>query len=506
MARVAARRRLLPLLPLLLGMLGASATAADAQRGRALYEGRAPFAAQGATMPPCANCHRPSGMGNFEGGLAVPPIAGPTLFKPLDGDTARYFAASSRLRVRPAYDEASLGRLLRRGESPDGVTMAPAMPRYGLDDADLSDLTAYLRSLSDTLPPGIDADTVRVATITTPDADPVRRDAMLDTLRRFVEQKNSQSRHDAQRSAQSARTREMVMYRKFRVWQLEHWALQGEPATWAGQLEERQSRQPVYAVVAGMGSADWSPVDAFCERRRLPCLLPLVDAGAGAEPGFYSLHYHAGIDAEAATLARRLKAQGMVRVSMWSDRPTLAERVRGVLVREGLDVADRGGSAIVSLLAPEAHSARLRERQKNALPVAWLPGMHALGRKQLEAALPLTGRGWIVTPMRSGELLDRQLLRTRMWLRGQRLDALPVDVAASTLQAATVLGEGLMHLDFGFTQEYLMELLEHGLENVIPWSPFARLSIGPDQRIASKGSWVGEVLEGRVEWQWTPQP
>ena len=52
----------------------------------------------------------------------------------------------------------------------------------------------------------------------------------------------------------------------------------------------------------------------------------------------------------------------------------------------------------------------------------------------------------------------------------------------------------------------LLELLEHGLENVIPWSPYPRLAIGPDQRIASKGSWVGEVREGRVAWQWQALP
>lgn len=503
MAWVASLQRLLAAQLVLLMQVTA---AADVHRGRALYEGQLQLAVQGSPMPPCANCHRPSGMGTFEGGLAVPPIAGPMLFRPLDRDTARFFSTSSRLRVRPAYDESSLGRLLRSGESPDGVMMAPAMPRYGLDDADLSDLTAYLRSLAQVPPPGIDADTVRVATITTPDADPARRDAMLETLRRFVEQKNGQSRHELQRSAQSSRTREMVMYRKFRVWKLDHWALQGDPATWAAQLEERQSSQPVYAVVAGMGSADWAPVDAFCERRRLPCLLPLVDVGAGASTGFYSLHYHAGIDADAAMAARRLKAQGLVRVAMWSEAPLLAERVRVVLVREGLEVVDRNPSAIVSLLAPQAHAPRLREHQHEPLPVVWLPGTHALGQKQLDTALSLTGRGWIVTPMRNGEALDRQLQRTRIWLRGQGLESVPADVAASTLQAATVLGEGLMHLDFGFTPEYLLELLEHGLENVIPWSPYARLAIGPEQRIASKGSWIGEVHDGRVDWAWAAQP
>ena len=42
-------------------------------------------------------------------------------------------------------------------------------------------------------------------------------------------------------------------------------------------------------------------------------------------------------------------------------------------------------------------------------------------------------------------------------------------------------------------------LLEHGLENVVPWSPYPRLAIGPGQRIASKGSWIGAVEGGRVQ-------
>jgi mono/diheme cytochrome c family protein len=484
-----------------------AAQAADVERGRALYEGRIAMAtiASSPMSAACSDCHRPSGMGNFEGGLAVPPIAGPMLFKPLDRDTGRFFAASSRWRVRPAYDEAALGRLLRNGVSPDGVTIAAAMPRYRLGDTDLADLSAYLRQLSDGPPPGLDAGSVRVATITTPDADPARRDAMLTTLQHFVAQKNGQSRHEAQRSAQSSRTREMVMYRKFRVWQLEHWALQGEPSTWGAQLDEWQSRRPVYALVAGMGVADWSPVDAFCARRRLPCLLPLVDAGGGSAPGFYSLHYHAGIDADATLAARRLKDQGVRRVALWGDAPALAARVRDVLQREGLAV-DAEAAAVVSLLPPAAHAAHLRGAARKEGPVAWLPGTHALGAAQLDAALALTGRGWIVTPMRSGELLDRQLERTRLWLRGQGLGTLPADVAASALQAATVLGEGLVHLDFGFTPEYLLELLEHGLENVIPWSPYPRLAIGPEQRIASKGSWVGEVRDGRIDWQWAATP
>lgn len=487
-------------------MLGtwAPAQAADAERGRALYEGRAALpGVEGAPLAAgCVACHRPSGMGNFEGGVAVPPIAGPMLFRPLDRDTGRFFKASAAWRVRPAYDADSLGTLLRSGSTPDGQVLPATMPRYAIGERDLDDLVAYLRTLSAQPPAGLDDETVRIATISTPDADPARRDAMLATLQQFVAQKNGQSRHEAHRSVQAQRTREMVMYRKFRVWQLEHWALQGDASTWAAQLDGWQARQPVYAVVAGIGGAHWAPVDAFCERHRLPCLLPLVDVGAEA-PNFYSLHYHAGIDADARLAAQTLKQQGLRRVALWADAPALAAQVRETLRREGILVVEERTAAVVSLLPPNAHAQRLRGETR---PVLWLAGTHALGTTELDAVAAAGARGWIVTPMRTGEALERQLQRARLWLRGRGLEGVPVDVAASTLQAATVLGEGLAHADFGFTPEYVLELLEHGLENVIPWSPYPRLAIGPGQRIASKGSWVGELDGGQLHWRWAASP
>jgi hypothetical protein len=125
-----------------------------------------------------------------------------------------------------------------------------------------------------------------------------------------------------------------------------------------------------------------------------------------------------------------------------------------------------------------------------------------LESNMLRRATEGLAQGWIVSPLRQGADLERVLARTRAWQRAQGLEALPTEVSAAALQAATVLGEGLAHLDFGFTPEYLLELLEHGLENVVPWSPFPRMAIGPDQRIAVKGSQLGEVRNGVVTWQW----
>jgi hypothetical protein len=177
-----------------------------------------------------------------------------------------------------------------------------------------------------------------------------------------------------------------------------------------------------------------------------------VDVGAEAA-GFYSLHYHQGLDADARQGARPLRAGGVRRVSLWG-RSRRSCHASPTNSREGLLVVDREADAIVSLLAPHEHVPRLAGI---AQPVLWLPGLHALGSRELDAALAARPRGWIITPMRSGEALDRQLVRAREWLRQQGLAGVPLDVGASTLQAATVLGEGLVHVDFAFTPEYLLE-------------------------------------------------
>ena len=373
-------------------------------------------------------------------------------------------------------------------------------------DTQVADLAAHLRGLSNAAPPGVQDDGVYLATVSTPDADPQRRDAMLATLAAFIAQKNGQSRHESSRSAQASQTHEMKMYTKFRVWHLAHWALQGEPASWPQQLAAYQAARPVFALVAGIGRADWTPVDAFCARERLPCLLPLVEAGAGdGAGGAYALHYQRGADAEAALAVRLLREQHIGAVQVWRDDAggAWAARMVAALERGGIRVVSGDGAqgeAVVSLLAPPAQLARRRTQAAPAVPLLWMPGLHGVGQADLAEATQGLAQGWVVTSMRSGAALDRQLLRTRTWMRQQGLSQLPADVVASSLQAAMVLGDGLAHLDFAFTPEYLLELLEHGLENMVPWSPFPRLSIGPDQRVAVKQIQVAQVRGGALGW------
>lgn len=492
---------------------------ADPQRGADLYAGRLPMTAtttHGAPVPPklaaCVQCHRPSGLGGFEGGAPVPPIAARYLFSPYDADTGRFFVdAGARLRIRPAYDEATLATLLRSGVTPDGQVVRAPMPVYRFDERDARDLAAYLRGLSTQAAPGIDATTVRIATITTPGIDPSRAQAMLEVMHAFEAGRNHQTRQEFRRSAQSRRSHEMVRMQKFRLWKVLHWTLEGDPSTWPAQLERYQTEEPVFALVSGMGAGDWSPVESFCERRRLPCILPQLEQappGVDAAQRFFSVYFHAGLVQDLDLALASLRQRGVRSVELWTGA-AMPEASRALVARR-LDAAGlarveraaRPGEAVLSLLGPDEHLQRWQARGAAPDAVAWLPGARWQPASQWLAGTEGARTKLLVTPLRPSDEAAATMARSREWARSNGLQSLPTDVVANTLYAATVFGEAFMHLDFDFTREYVLELLEHRLETVLPLSPYPRLSIGPDQRVASKGSYVGRVDDGRVVWQW----
>lgn len=472
--------------------------------GEDLYLGRRPLleADSPRQAQPCVNCHRPSGLGNFEGRLQVPPIAGRWLFQALDRATAHFFSPSAKWRIRPAYTDASLAKLLREGRTPDGVTLHPAMPRYAISDAQVAALSGYLRTLSIQSPRGIDDHQVRLATVITPDADPERAEAMVQVIQRFVERKNGQSRHEDQRMAQANRTGDMFMYRKYRHWDLSVWRLQGDPGTWEEQLQHLQGTRPVYALVAGMGAAQWSPVERFCDRTRLPCLLPQVTARElGARQ--WTLLFHAGLKADAQRAASWLQQRGVTQFAVQAAPPQAALVAPAVsaLLSVGLTAARAAGPGVADVILAPCNHDWSPWAGRPANPVVWLPGLSACNSAEWRSFAEVMPQGLIVTPVDVGVLAANRLSRARAWLSSERL-ALPADVTGYTLQALTALGESLAHIDLNFTPAYVVELLEHNLENLVPWSPLPRLSLGPDQRIASKGSFVGESVGGSLTWRW----
>lgn len=281
------------------------------ETGRRIYEdGMLPGGGQLRAMRPegfemkgkhaaCVTCHRRSGMGSVEGSIdstiLVPPVAGPVLFTPARFaasylDTSHHYVpneAWARTLTRPGYDRQSLAHALRAGQDPAGKRLLAPMPLYDIDDASLDALSVYLEQLLTAPDPGVEPNTLHLATVVTPDARPEHVDAVLGVLRAWAN-----TAHGAGKP-----------------WHLHEWKLTGSPATWPTQLETHYRQQPVFALLSGVGHIYWSPVHHFCEQQRVPCILPSVENMPDPGNDYYSMYFSPGVALEARVLARYLDEQ-----------------------------------------------------------------------------------------------------------------------------------------------------------------------------------------------------
>jgi hypothetical protein len=259
---------------------------------------------QGATVA-CVSCHRRSGLGSVEGVDQVAPIAGRFTF----GDDPRALVSMNFRNIKnfnqkhEPFDDQSFASAVRQGRHMNGRDLSTIMPRFDFTDIELRGLASYLRALSAKWSPGVDARTIHFATVITPDVSPQRKQAFLETIKAAVNQKNG---NYAPRMRTMSSAAEM-MFNTNRFWDLAVWELQGDPQTWAAQLEERYRTQPVFALVSGLGAGQWVPVHDFCERQHVACWFPSIDAPPeSAAKDFYSLYFSNGVELEAEVLARHL--------------------------------------------------------------------------------------------------------------------------------------------------------------------------------------------------------
>lgn len=266
---------------------------------------------QGAAVA-CVACHRPSGLGQVEGGTSVPPIAGHFLFgQPGNQQRVNMDPRVSKLfnQAHEPYNASSLADAVVKGNNNRGQVMSPAMPRYALGGADLQALEVYLKQLSAQWSPGVSDASIRFATVITPDVDPVRRQAVKDMLQLIVRQKNG-STHPAQerRTRHHMTSAAELILGTERKWELDIWELQGAPETWGQQLDQRYRSQPVFALLSGVSQGSWQPVHDFCVREKVPCWFPSVELPVQtASP--YAFYFSGGVALEAQVLARQLLAQ-----------------------------------------------------------------------------------------------------------------------------------------------------------------------------------------------------
>jgi hypothetical protein len=459
----------------------------------------------------CVNCHRRSGLGTIEGTYLVPPITAKYLLRSALTNTSDLDMAhvEGYHQGHVPYTDATLAAAIRDGVASDGHRLSMLMPRYNLDTGAMKDLLAYLKQLGTSPVPGVGERVLEFATIVTPDADPMERDAMLGVLRRFFA---------TQREVIAAETRPMkaqreIRYRVTRQWNLHVWEVKGPSDTWESQLHERMAVEPVFAVVSGIGRATWEPVHRFCESEHVPCLFPNIDVPVVHESDFYATYFSRGVLLEADLMAEWLKKTGagvaahtrLVQVFRHGDiGAAAASALRAAAGRH--DEVDRElpqaktpddlAAALADIGSADVLVLWLRPDDLKALPIQ--PPRTAVvlmsGLMGGMEAAPLSG-DWLRQVHMSYpiDLPERRVARMNFpygWFKVQQIPLIAERVQVNTYLACVITSETVGHLFDSFVPEYLIERLEMMVSRRLANAYFPRLGLAPGQRFASKGGYV----------------
>ena len=480
--------------------------------GKALVgEREAGVRAEGADAA-CVNCHRRSGLGTLEGNIVVPPITGKYLFRPLgrqlgDVDILRF--GQGYALDRSPYTEEALTRAIREGIGKNGRKLNFLMPRFRMDDAALASLTSYLKDLSAGPVPGVTDDTLHFATIITPDADPVKRQGMLDVLQSFFADKNEFIRGGGKPMQSSLG----IHYRVTRKWQLHVWQLSGTPETWERQLHQHLQAEPVFAVISGIGGKTWEPVHRFCEREGIPCLFPNVDLPVVAEKDFYAIYFSKGVLLEAELIAGQLKRLQQSRalsrvIQVVREDDMGVDAARAVCV----DAGPLGLKAETRVLKSDASEKDLAALLKDTGPgdavILWLRPLDlaSLPGKTRSSAVFVSGimggfedaplpAAWRHVAQLSYPLDLPEQRKIRMfyplgWFRIKHIPLVDERVQSDTYLACGILAENLSFMLDSFVRDYLVERIETMLSERVLTGEYPRLGLAPGQRFASKGGYM----------------
>lgn len=491
-------------------------------------EGSAPV---DGTQVACVNCHRRSGFGGKEGRNTIPPITARYLFRARNGDSDRDIPYVPGMRLdRQPYNDATLARAIREGLDAQDRPLNYLMPQFDLNDADMAALIAYLHRLDKRHVPGVSEGTLHLATIITPDTIPAKREAMLSVLRQFFADRNARQLPAAPRMLTSGRTAySKSMFRLHPKWVLHVWDLSGAPSGWQQQLGKYLAREPVFAVLSGLGGKTWEPVHAFCEAAALPCLFPNVELPVERAESNYVLYFSKGVLLEAELMVGDLLAAEprpgtVLQVYREGDvGEAAAQAAATLLLKQGVHVR----SVVLSQASStEAISKAFSAHDAQAL-LLWLrPNDLATLQEVAPAPMPVYFSGLMGglenSPMpgvwRSHSTMTYpfdlpEARRVRVdfalgWFALRKIPLVSAQMQVDTYLACGLLSETLNHMADNLDRDYLIERMQEMLEHRIVTGYYPHLALAKGQQFASKGGYlvrfadsVGKQLVTNNDWR-----
>lgn len=478
----------------------------------------------------CVSCHLRSGLGSIEGEVITPPTNGRRLYVerkayiPGSAFVPAFANYAKQLPERPAYTDETLSNLLLSGFDPTGRSVLKVMPRYDLNPQEMAAMIAYLKSLSDRLPPGVTPGQIRFATVIVEGTDPVRVESMLAPLKFGIERKNSLALAARKNDRVARMAYNMLGDLHHFTFSLAEWRLKGAPATWRAQLETYYRNEPVFALLGGISDGEWEPVHRFCEDMRLPNLLPVVAYPVISNTDWYSHYFSRGVRQEGEAAARYLYGMS----ELFKGRPVLQitrESRAGQALAGGFREtwSQSGGKPLVEVsLAPaeKLTSQRLKQLIAKHDPAALLiwddtpflaalagfeklkkrPGLvvtssTTLG-KQLwtipEALRPLLS---ITYPYRMPHEDARFDVALGKLLKGKPLSYYDQRILRQSYITNELLGKAMMDMRGEYHRDYLFDVI--GMMPDMYYPLYETVSFGPGQRYISKGCYIVQLGKGK---------
>jgi hypothetical protein len=472
-----------------------------------------------------------SGVGSIEGTIITPPTNGADLYLPRHPG-ARHGELQQQRRPtvfitphdRPAYTDASLGKVLTTGIDPAGDVLDHIMPRYLLEPRDLAILVYYLKHLSAEFSPGVDEKTLDFATIVVQDVPAADRDAMLKPLQLFIANRNARVRLFEGRKQHAVFAEDMdLSYRKL---SLSIWELAGPPDTWKTQLEAYYRKKPVFAVLGGIAKTTWQPIHEFCNKNGIPCILPSIEQPIVSEDNWYVLYFSRGPAQEGESAARYLRTRTdllkePVRIAQvyreGGKGAVIAQRFRDVLQTLGMAMpndmilhgndpvpgellnkaAGESGSTILALwLEAEDLSKISFPSPKTPLPPLFVSGS-LLGDRMEVVPEQVRSITYMTYPSRlpqESREVDRVVTT---WLKQNRLPISNKRVSADVYVLSTLITDVLMHMKRYYYRDHFLDVIDMQRDHDYTVLNYPRLSFGPGQRYASKGCYIVQLTNGR---------
>jgi hypothetical protein len=437
---------------------------------------------------------------------------------------------------RPPYTRETLAKALRFGIDPAGQVFNDVMPRYPLSDRDMSILIRYLELLSADPSPGAGNSEIKFATIISDEVRKEDRQALLQPLQAFIDQKNQQAKmYDDFIKFGYTPTADMKY--SFRKASLDIWELKGPSETWQSQLAAYNGKNPVFAVLGGISNGDWQPIHDFCETERIPCLYPITDYPVVDKKSWYTVYFNKGFAQEGEAVARYLNRMEHLTPEM-SILQIVQDSKQGKLLatgfQQGWKELDRPAVTTVTLSANQLGDRQtlgeLLKKQNPGILLLWADAGLLPALEGILAQLPDKGVAFVSSSYLGKETATiPEAVRDRVYItypyrltpyvgpKTGGFDArVPIvagfrdfgDRRIASRSAAVLKQSVLLSLSRLYDNLYrdnLLDIMSMQMDLVV--RDYERLSFGPGQRYVSKGCYIIQLGPGsepalipRSEW------